>query len=198
MWDERYSLPEYYYGRAPNDFLVQQVPSIPKGCVLSLADGEGRNGVFLAENGFTVTTVDQSSVGLQKCERLARERGVDVETRCMDLADLTLEPLFYTGIVSLYAHVEPAIRKHVHREVLQAIRPGGVFLLEAFSEKQLEAPGVGGPPPDRRELFFDLHETLDELSGLSFLIAHEIQRELHEGDRHTGLCSVIQIVAVKN
>lgn len=86
-WDERYDGADYVYGTEPNEFLVSQIGQLPPGRVLCLAEGEGRNAVFLAEHGFAVTAVDQSAVGLAKAERLAAQRGVHIETVVADLAE---------------------------------------------------------------------------------------------------------------
>ncbi|MDA8621947.1 methyltransferase domain-containing protein [Psychrosphaera sp.] len=85
MWDNEYDTDEYVYGKLPNDFLKSHYNSIPKGKVLLLAEGEGRNAVFLAKLGYSVTAVDISSVGLKKAEKLAKENNVIIETICADL-----------------------------------------------------------------------------------------------------------------
>ena len=92
MWDQRYADPDYVYGTEPNDFLKETAEAhLPEGgSVLCLAEGEGRNGVFLAGLGFKVTGVDGSSVGLEKAQRLAKQRGVEIETIVSDLADFDL------------------------------------------------------------------------------------------------------------
>ncbi len=92
MWNERYSQTEYAYGKHPNDFLVQVIQQIPKGHVLSLAEGEGRNAVYLAQQGCQVTAVDGSSIGLEKARKLAAERSVEIETIVADLAEFVIQP----------------------------------------------------------------------------------------------------------
>lgn len=182
------------YGTAPNDFLRSQVTHLPAGKVLCLAEGEGRNAVFLAEQGFAVTAVDMSSVGLEKAHRLAEQRGVAIDTVVADLADFRLEQAAWDGIVSIFAHMPPAARRHLHREVVAGLRPGGVFVVEAYRPEQLEY-GTGGPPT--AELMMSLDTLRAELAGLEFDFATETTRDVQEGVLHHGRGAVVQIRARK-
>jgi len=114
MWNERYSAPEYVYGTEPNAFLVEAAPLIPPGRVLALADGEGRNGVYLATRGHRVTSVDLSPVGLDKARRLAAERGVPIDTVVADLEDYVITPDSWQGIVSIFCHLPPPVRRRLY------------------------------------------------------------------------------------
>lgn len=191
MWDERYSDPEFAYGTAPNAFLEAQAHRIPDGPVLCLAAGEGRNAVWLAGQGREVTAVDASPVGLEKGDRLARERGVSVHWVRADLADFTIAPGHWAGIVSIFAHLPPDLRRRVHAAAVAGLRPGAVLLLEAYTPMQL-AYGTGGPPV--AEMMMDLDTIETELAGLDFEIARECEREVREGKYHTGLGHVVQVV----
>ena len=192
MWDERYQGDDYVYGTEPNDFLRAQVDRLPPGRILCLAEGEGRNAVFLAERGFTVTAIDQSGVGLQKARRLAEGRGVTIDTIVADLADYDIEPGAWDGIVSIFAHMPQAARQHLHGEVVTGLRPGGVFILEAYRPEQLEYR-TGGPP--MVELMMDLESLRAELEGLDFEFAEETVRDIQEGPLHQGLGAVVQVLA---
>lgn len=194
MWDVRYSDAEYVYGTAPNDFLVSVADQIPKGRVLSLAEGEGRNAVYLAGLGYTVSAVDASAVGLGKARRLAEERGVAVETRVADLADFAIEANGWDAIISIFCHLPSAIRSSVHRRVVAGLRPGGVFVLEAYTPAQLTLK-TGGPPA--ADLLMTLASLRTELAGLRFIHALETERDVIEGKFHTGRGAVVQVVAVK-
>src|SRR3954468_13434930 len=116
MWDQRYSAKEYAYGTKPNMFLEANVNSIPKGEVLSLAEGEGRNAVFLAKQGYSVTAVDASEVGLQKARRLAEENGASIELVHADLADFDMGENRWDGIISIFFPLPSALRKELHRK----------------------------------------------------------------------------------
>ena len=111
MWDERYSPDEYVYGKDPNQFLEDNYNAIPKGKVLSLAEGEGRNAVFLAKQGYSVTAVDASQVGLSKAKKLAEENGVELELIRGDLVDFDIGENKWDGIVSIFCPLPSALRK---------------------------------------------------------------------------------------
>jgi SAM-dependent methyltransferase len=194
QWDERYNTADYMYGTEANDFLISVADRIPKGRVLCLAEGEGRNAVFLAERGYTVLAVDNSGVGLQKAERLATQRGVAIETACVDLQGFTIEPESWQGIISIFAHLPPQFRAPLHRQVVQGLAIGGAFVLEAYTPEQLQYK-TGGPP--RAELMMDRDTLCTELAGLELAIAHEQTREIHEGKLHNGLSAVVQILGIK-
>jgi SAM-dependent methyltransferase len=194
MWDERYGAPEYVYGTEPNEFLASVASRIPLGQVLSLADGEGRNGVFLATLGHRVTSVDASPVGLAKAGRLAAARGVTLTTIVADLAEYVIVPGGWEGIVSIFCHLPPPLRRRVHEQVVRGLAPGGMYVLEAYSVRQLQF-GTGGP--QKAELLLTLDAVRGELAGLEFLHAVEIEREVHEGTFHNGPSAVIQVRARK-
>lgn len=194
LWNARYSETGFAYGTEPNGFLAAHFNALPKGDVLMLADGEGRNGVFLAAKGYRATSVDYSAVGLMKAAALAQARQVALTTRVCDLADFSIEPNQWSGIVSIFCHVPKPLRETLHRSVVAGLKSGGVFLLEAYSPKQLLF-GTGGPKQE--ELLMALDDVKRELDGLSVETAHETERDIVEGKYHTGKASVIQIIARK-
>ena len=193
-WDERYREAGYAYGTAPNEFLASVVDRIPKGKILSLAEGEGRNAVFLAALGYEVTGVDGSQVGLAKAMRLAKERGVTFNALHADLGAFQIEPDQWDGIIACYCHLPSAIRIPLHQAAVRGLKSGGVFVLEAFSKAQL-AYDTGGPKS--LDMLMSLDELKRELSGLEFIHAVEIERNVREGSRHTGLAAVVQLLARK-
>ncbi len=195
MWNQRYNQPDYVYGIQPNDFLVSVAASIPLGKLLSLGEGEGRNAVYLASLGYDVTAVDSSEVGLEKARRLAAEKGVGIATITADLDNFQIQPNSWDAIVSIFCHVPSAIRVPLHQAVVRGLKPGGVFVLEAFTPRQLEM-GTGGPAsPD---MLMTLASLRQELAGLRFVQAIELDRNVIEGKFHTGQAAVVQIVAVKD
>jgi SAM-dependent methyltransferase len=194
MWDERYSSDEYAYGKTPNEFLTENVACIPKGNVLSLAEGEGRNAVFLAKQGYAVTAVDGSQVGLQKARRLAEENGVAIEFIHADLAEYDLGENKWDGIVAIFCPLPSLLRKQLHRKVVAGLKSGGVFLLEAYTPEQLKHGTGGGSSVDTMMT----KETLSlELAGLKFSHLLELEREVIEGVLHTGIAAVVQAIAAK-
>jgi SAM-dependent methyltransferase len=194
MWDDRYSEPGYAYGSEPNDFLVSVVERIPPGPVLCLAEGEGRNAVFLASRGHAVTAVDASAIGLGKARSLAAERKVTIETVCSDLADYTITPDHWAGIVCIWCHLPGALRERVHRAAAAGLRSGGVIVLEAYTPAQL-ALGTGGPKVS--ELLYTRELLERDFEGLEWIIARETEREIHEGKYHGGRSAVVQLVGRK-
>jgi len=193
-WDQRYAKPGYTYGTVPNDFLASIAPRIPPGKVLSLGEGEGRNAVYLAGLGYRVTAIDASSVGAEKTLRLAAERSVSVEALVADLTSYQIEPEAWNGIISIFCHMPAPLRERVHRAVAAGLLPGGVFVLEAYTPRQLEY-GTGGPPV--RELLVTLSQLRTELRGLDLEVAREVERDVQEGRCHQGRSAVVQVLAVK-
>ena len=192
-WDARYAEPGWAFGTEPNDFLAEQAHWLPPGGrVLCLAEGEGRNAVWLARRGHDVTAVDTARVGLDKAARLASSYGVALTTECADLADFAFAPDAWDGVVSIFAHVPVPVRQRVHTALPRTLRPGGVLLLEAYRPQQLQR-GTGGPPDDARML--DLERLRAELGSLDWLLAREVERRVLEGRYHTGMASVVQLVA---
>ena len=194
MWDERYSGEEYAYGTKPNEFLEENVGHIPKGRVLSFAEGEGRNAVFLAKRGYSVTAVDASIVGLNKARKLAEENGVVVEFVHADLADYDLGEDEWDGIVSIFCPLPSTLRKQLYKRVEAALKPNGVFLLEAYTPEQLKHGTGGGNSADVMQTKESL--TL-ELPGLKFRHLVELERDVIEGIYHTGVGAVVQAIASK-
>ena len=193
-WNRRYGKPGYTYGTEPNGFLRSAVDSIPRGRILSLGEGEGRNAVFLAEQGYDVLSVDASSVGLAKARSLANARGVHISTEVHDISDYPITPLSWDGIISIFCHLPAGVRRTVHRRVVAGLKPGGVFVYEAYTPRQLEY-GTGGPPT--LELLVTLEDIRGDVQGLHLDVAQEIDREVHEGRLHTGTGAVVQVLAVK-
>ena len=198
MWDQRYSESGFAYGIAANDFLKDQFQQIPSGGrVLCLAVGEGRNAVFLAEQGYQVTAVDLSEVGLNKALKLASDKGVHILTQVVDLADYSLGEQQWDGIISISAHMPEAIRQRVHAQLEPALQRGGVFILEAYTYQQTKMEGTGGPPASQKEMFMSLDNLRIELAALYEVTAIEKQRTISEGKFHQGLSAVVQFVGYK-
>ncbi len=191
-WDARFSEPGYAYGTEANLFLAEVAARIPPGPVLSLGEGEGRNAVFLAGAGHPVTAVDASAVGLAKARTLADERGVRIATVVADLAGYVIAPGAWSGIVSVFVHLAPQVRAAVHRAVAAGLRPGGAFVLEAYTPAQLGF-GTGGPRDPA--LLVTLESIRRELAGLELEIGREIERDVTEGKYHGGRAAVVQVVA---
>ena len=194
-WNERFSVKDYHFGTEPNQFLASQAHRLRPGMsALCVADGEGRNGVFLAQRRHRVLSVDLSRVGLGKARQLASQRGVWIATLAADLATFEIAPAAWSGIVSIWAHLPEITRRLVHRAVVAGLAPGGALVLEAYTPRQLER-GTGGPTDATRMM--TLEGLRVELRGLRFEIGREIVREVSEGDLHDGSSEVVQVLAFK-
>lgn len=191
MWDKKYDTEEYVYGKLPNDFLKNNYASMPKGKVLLLAEGEGRNAVFLAKLGYCVTAVDMSSVGLKKAEQLAKENHVSIETICANLKDFDLGENKWDGIVSIYCHLPLELRQDLHKRIERAIKPSGVLLLECYRPEQLNYK-TGGPSV--ASMMISKEALIAELPNFAFSHLEALEREVNEGVSHHGVGAVIQAI----
>lgn len=192
FWNQRYDSADFVFGTAPNDFLVSVADRIPPGPVLCLAEGEGRNAVFLAARGHAVTAVDQSATGLAKAAALAHRRDVPLTTRVADLNDFLIPEQSWSGIVAIFMHLPPELRRAVLGRASAGLAPGGVFVMEAYHPAQL-AFNTGGPRD--AHLLPTLAQLREELAGLDLEHAAELERDVIEGSGHTGRASVVQVVA---
>lgn len=195
FWNDRYAAGHYFYGTTPNEFLVDCVAHLPPGPVLCVGDGEGRNSVFIAGRGHAVTAVDQSAVGLEKAQRLAVERHAQLTTAVADLNDYAIAPGAWAGIVSIFVHLPPTLRRSLHQRAAAGLQSGGVIILEAYTPAQLQFR-TGGPV-SQPELFMTLADLTEDFTGLELMIARELERDIREGDGHTGRGAVVQILARK-
>lgn len=195
MWDKRYSEDGFAYGILPNDFLRENITILPSGGrVLCLAEGEGRNSVFLAKQGFDVVAVDASAVGLKKAEELAQNENVTLTTIVADLAEYEFEKDSFDAVISIFCHLPPSIRERVHKAIPPCLKPGGVVLLEGYTPEQLHYK-TGGPPQENMMVTLSMLKA--EIPSLTLLHGKELLREIVEGRLHTGLGSVVQFIAQK-
>ena len=193
-WDQRFASAGFVYGEQPNDFLNEHARGLKAGQALCLAEGEGRNAVFLAELGHQVCAQDISPVGLGKAEELAQRRSVNIHTLCCDLAAFHPEPASLDLIAAIWMHLEPELRATVLQRAVEALRPGGHLLIEAYSPKQL---GFSSGGPTQRELLIEAAQLQHELAALEPLILQEIEREIAEGSAHQGSSAVVQFFGRK-
>ena len=194
FWNLRFGEPGFAYGDQPNDFLRQQAAALPPGRAVCLAEGEGRNAVHLAELGHSVLAQDLSAIGLAKARGLAASRGVSIETLQGDLADWRPQPCSVDLVVAIWMHLPVPLRAQTHRRAIEALRPGGHLILEAYSPRQLRF-GTGGPPV--AELLIEPEALRQELAGLDLLLLRETQRWIEEGPYHRGESAVVQALGRK-
>jgi SAM-dependent methyltransferase len=192
-WNGRYAPDSYLFGTAPNAFLAAQKARLPKhGRALSIADGEGRNGVWLAEQGLEVVSMDFSPVAQAKARALAAQRGVTIATEQVDLANWDWPADAFDVIVVIFA--QPLEKTALFAGIRRALKPGGLLLLEGYPPKQLEY-GTGGPGEVER-----LYTRADLEAGFgsfSKVDVAEYDAEIYEGDGHGGMSALIDLVGVK-
>ena len=194
-WNRRFSAPGYVFGAEPNRFLASRKAWLKKGeSILCVADGEGRNSVWLAEQGLDVTAFDFSPVAVEKARRLAAERGVRVRYEVADVYSWTWPQAAFDVVAAIFVQfADPAMREFMFARMVRALKPGGLLLLEGYTPKQLEYR-TGGPSqvenlytePMLREAFRDM-----EIVEL-----REYEADLEEGERHAGRSALIDLVAV--
>ncbi len=193
FWDERFAN-GFAYGEEPNDFLRAEAHRIPPGRVLSLAEGQGRNAVFLASLGHRVTAVDFSREGLKKAEELAKRRGVELDLVQADLAQFQFPDATFSGIISIWCHTPPEVRRRMHASIADSLVVGGCFLLESYAPAQL---GFGTGGPKDVSLLQSAKDARSELVGLDLAVVQEVEREIHEGPFHGGRSATTQVIGYR-
>jgi 2-polyprenyl-3-methyl-5-hydroxy-6-metoxy-1,4-benzoquinol methylase len=196
LWDQRFSrTSEFLYGEQPNVWIASALPSLAAGSkVLALADGEGRNSVWLAEQGYQVVNIDYSQVGLEKTQQLAQRRGVVVETRNEDLTSCILPIAHFDAVVSSFFHLPSLYQAVVWHNVINSLKIEGKLVVQVFSQAQL--PLTSGGPKDS-DLLYRLEDWQVILRSMHIETLEEIQVHLNEGELHQGVANVINIKSVK-
>jgi 2-polyprenyl-3-methyl-5-hydroxy-6-metoxy-1,4-benzoquinol methylase len=197
FWNERFDKKEFIFGKEPNEYLVEQASRYlnPKSSVLCIADGEGRNGVWLAKQGMRVTGFDVSDIALSKANQFAKENQVNIQYSLCDTDGFDWQANSYDAVIGIFIQfADPEMRARIFKQVHQTLKPGGLFILQGYTPKQLEYR-TGGP-----SLIEHLYteEMIRELSqGLEILNIQCYEKELSEGARHTGMSALLGMVAKK-
>ncbi|TXD33889.1 class I SAM-dependent methyltransferase [Lujinxingia vulgaris] len=198
FWDEMFDREDYRYGEAPNPFVMEALSARlePGATVLCVGDGEGRNGVGLAQAGYRVTSLEPSAVGGEKTRRLAEKRGVEVETVQDLMPSEALEGRTFDAVVLAYVHVPPALRPGLHQAAADAVAQEGWVVLEGFTPRQREKGRTSGGPGDVAMLF-EPEALREDFEGLTLEVLREEQAELNAGDGHRGVAEVVRLIAQK-
>jgi SAM-dependent methyltransferase len=196
FWDERYQGEAYLFGEAPNAFLARQAPRLTPGqSALAVADGEGRNGVWLAEQGLSVLSVDASSVAQAKAARLAQTRGVSLELQQVDLSTWDWPKEQFDLVVGIFIQFAgPELRTQLFAGLKGALKPGGLLLLEGYRPEQI-AYGTGGPRTPENLYTEDLLRTA--FADFEILDLSAYDAPIEEGAGHSGMSALIDLVARK-
>ncbi len=195
-WERRFSVPEYVFGTEPNAFLKSQAAALPKsGAALAVADGEGRNGVWLAERGLDVVSIDWSPTALRKAGALAKRRGVTLHTEQVDLVQWQWPVAQFDVVAAIFIQfLTPAERHQVFIGMRDALKPGGLLLIEGYRPEQLKYK-TGGPSLVENLYTRALLEA--EFAGLSDLRIREHDSMTSEGTGHVGMAALIDLVGRK-
>lgn len=197
FWNERFDQDEFIFGKEPNEYLVDQSNKflIPGNKVLCIADGEGRNGVWLAKQGMNVAGFDVSDIALNKAKKFALDNQVHIEYSLCDSDGYNWQPNTYDAIIGIFIQfADPEMRARIFAQTHQALKPGGIFILQGYTPKQLEYK-TGGP-----SLIDHLYteEMIRELAkGFEILDLCCYEKELSEGARHTGMSALLGLTAKK-
>jgi len=193
-WEQRYQGDAYLFGTQASAFLVSHAPYLPaRGRVLAVADGEGRNGVWLAQRGYDVHAVDGSACALAKAGALARSRGVALELEQADLTAWNWPEARYDAVVAIFIQFAlPDERRRLFAGMRQALRPGGILMLHGYTPRQI-AFGTGGPA--NAEQLYTGELLRQEFAGMELLRLQAYEAELSEGTAHVGRSALVDLVA---
>lgn len=198
FWDEKFDGTVYRYGTEPNAFVADVLPGLlDEGQrVLCVGDGEGRNGVWCASQGFDTTSLEPSAVGIKKIEALAAERGVDITTIHDKMPSRHVDDESFDAVVLTYVHAPEPTRKEIHRACIKALKKGGLVVLEGFTPEQRRNNRKSGGPPTE-EMMFTADILRQDFDGLDFELLSEETVQLDEGDGHRGTADVVRMIARK-
>lgn len=195
FWDERFSVDEYIYGTGPNQFFKEQLLKIiPSGKLLIPGEGEGRNAVFAATQGWEVDAFDQSEVAKLKAKKLADENRVSINYVTIDLGNFNPKSNYYDCAAIIFVHLPIDIRTTFHRKIAGSIKPKGKLILELFSKDQFGKISGG---PQNLEMLSSVEEVKNDFKDLKIVLLKEESILLSEGEKHSGEASVIRFVGEK-
>lgn len=193
MWDERYNGREYFYGTEPNIFFSEQLRKLTAGSLLLPCEGEGRNAIFAAKNGWDVHCFDLSLVGMQKAISLAESNNVTVNYFLQDANMFQANQEFdVCGLI--YSHFNPEFRERNHSAFVESMKPGGLAILEAFNKKQITLSSGG---PKDIDMLYSIEVLKNDFKSLDIEYLEEMEVELDEGDNHKGYAEIIRMIARK-
>jgi SAM-dependent methyltransferase len=190
VWDERYGEAEPLYGMKPNAYLEAQVKRLQPGCkILVPGDGYGRNGIWLARQGFQVQTVDLSPVGVERARKTAQAAGLKMIIEQADLSKWPWPVNEFDAAVAIFVHLPSAVRRPVHASMLRALKPGGIVIFQSFTPAQLQFTSGG---PKDVDMLCSAALLREEFPGAEILELQETTVNLEEGHKHSGMGAVVQ------
>jgi SAM-dependent methyltransferase len=197
FWNERFNKAEFIFGKEPNEYLVEKTNQYlnPKDKVLCIADGEGRNGVWLAKQGMQVVGFDVSDTALAKAKQFAQDNQVNIDYTLCDSDSFNWGTNTYDAVIGIFIQfADPAMRARIFKQAYEALKPSGIFILQGYTPKQLEYK-TGGPSLIEHLYTEDMIRELAKDFQILDLCCYE--KELSEGARHTGMSALLGLVAQK-
>lgn len=194
LWDKRYASEVFVYGREPNEFFSAQLENCPPGKILLPGEGEGRNAVYAALQGWAVDAFDQSRVGRDKAMAFAKEQNVAINFEVSGAEEFNYKAAHYDMVVLIFIHTIESVRKELHKKVYESLKPGGLLVLEAFHKEQL---GRGSGGPGSLEMLLDEESLRAEFNGLKEVRIEKRKTKLNEGDFHQGEAITIRLTGIK-
>jgi SAM-dependent methyltransferase len=195
-WNKRFAQDDYIFGLAPNAWLRAQAPALPAaGRVLCVADGEGRNSVWLAQQGLQVDAFDIAELGVAKARKLAEDAQVTVHYSVADCDQWPWPEAAYDAVAAIFVQfADPAMRQRLFANMVRTLKPGGLLLLQGYTPKQLEYR-TGGPPLVSHLYTADLLR--EAFAGLQIVALREYEADLAEGSKHCGHSALVGLLARK-
>ena len=197
FWNQRFDKEEFIFGKEPNEYLALQTRKYlkPNNKVLCIADGEGRNGVWLAKQGMQVVGFDASDIALRKAKQFAKDNQVEVEYSFSDTDSFDWQVNVYDAVIAIFIQfADPPLRARIFKQMHQALKPGGILVLQGYTPKQLEYK-TGGP--SLIEHLYTEQMIRDLTQEFQILDLRCYEQELNEGARHAGMSALLGLVAKK-
>lgn len=194
FWNQRFSETEYIYGKQPNVFFKSVIDTLTPGALLVPGAGEGRDAVYAATKGWTVTCLDLSDAGRSKAMQLAAENGVTIQYEIGNISAATYAAASFDMITSVFFHLPSASRTRFYENAVKWLKPGGIFVMEAFTPDQLQYTSGG---PKDVDLLINAGQVRNEMKGLETILLRESEIILDEGTYHKGKASVVDFAGKK-
>jgi len=194
FWDERYSTDDFVYGKVPNEFFRENLLKIRPGKLFLPGEGEGRNAVFAAQNGWTVDATDQSEVGKLKALKLASESEVKINYSVCNIYEYHFPENYYDAAAVIFFHLHQELRRKIHNKILRSLKSNGVLILELFNKEQLGKDSGG---PQNIDMLYSQEDIEKDFKSLKTILLENKTVRLNEGEKHSGEASVIRFVGIK-
>jgi len=194
MWNERYGTDAFIYGTKPNEFFKQQLDELQEGKIVLFGEGEGRNGVYAALKGWDVLALDWSEKAKEKALKFARQHNVLINYESGNYFDIQLEQGTFDAVGLIYIHQNEEERKLLHKKAIEALKPGGTIIFEAFEKEQFGKKSGG---PQNLDVLYSLEEIVTDFQDLDFKVFAKEKLLLDEGNGHQGEAFVIRFAGSK-